>query len=119
MSKNRGDGVSTPDATSGAEEPQPRRVSRRAMLQAGTVGAVAVGTIGAFPGVLTGLGGAAFASPGSPELGSPELDTPADQGPIVAHVKDASTGEVSLFVGEREITYQDRALVRHLTRAAR
>jgi hypothetical protein len=94
----------------------PHRVSRRAMLQAGTAGVVAVGAIGALPGVFAGTAGSAFAATtGSTHRDG--IDAPAGEEPIVAHVKDASTGEVSLFVGEREITYEDRALVQHLIRA--
>lgn len=88
------------------------------MLQAGTAGAVAVGAIGAFPGALAALG-APVSAGATGSTRSESAGSPAGQEPIVAHVKDASTGEVSLFVGEREITYEDRALVQHLVRATR
>jgi hypothetical protein len=38
---------------------------------------------------------------------------------VVAHVRNASTGEVSIMVGERELAYTDRALVARLLKGAR
>lgn len=37
--------------------------------------------------------------------------------PVVAHVRDAATGEVALMVGTREIVYRDPALVARLLKA--
>jgi hypothetical protein len=39
--------------------------------------------------------------------------------PLVAHVKDLSTGEISLFQGEREVLVRSPALARGLMSAAR
>ena len=39
--------------------------------------------------------------------------------PLLAHVKDLSTGEISLFQGEREVVIRDPALARRLFSAAR
>jgi hypothetical protein len=41
------------------------------------------------------------------------------EGPIVAHIRDATSGDISLYVGEREIAYRDPALVQKLTHLAR
>jgi hypothetical protein len=41
------------------------------------------------------------------------------EGPIVAHIRDAASGDISLYVGEREIAYRDPALVQKLTHLAR
>jgi hypothetical protein len=38
--------------------------------------------------------------------------------PIVAHVRNARTGELSLLVGEREVTVHDRDLAARIARAA-
>lgn len=96
-------------------------LTRRAMLKAGTVGAAAVGMAGAFPGVLSGLAasgpelsGAGAAAPEAEGLATAELSAP-----IVAHITDASAGELSVYVGEREIVYRDPELVRRLIRAGR
>ena len=96
-------------------------VTRRAVLKAGTVGAAAVGMVGAFPGVLSGLAAS------GPELSGAAADAPEAEGlaatelsaPIVAHITDASAGELSVYVGEREITYRDPQLVQRLIRAGR
>jgi hypothetical protein len=37
----------------------------------------------------------------------------------VAHVTDAATGDLSIYVGEREVAFRDPVLVEHLLRAAR
>ena len=39
-------------------------------------------------------------------------------GPLVLHVRNAATGEVSLMVGTTETVYRDRELVGSLLRAA-
>ena len=38
---------------------------------------------------------------------------------LVVHVRNAQTGELSFYVGEREITVYDRALAARLTAAAK
>ena len=38
----------------------------------------------------------------------------ASQGPIVAHVRDAATGEVAVMTGTKEVVYRDPELVDRL-----
>jgi hypothetical protein len=38
--------------------------------------------------------------------------------PLVAHVKDLQTGEISLYQGERQVIYKDPALAARLYRAS-
>ncbi len=38
---------------------------------------------------------------------------------LVAHVKNARTGEISLFIGHREVTIRDRKVAARLIRATR
>ena len=45
-------------------------------------------------------------------------DAAASGGPIVAYIEDASSGSISLMVGESEIVVHDLDLVRRLARAA-
>jgi hypothetical protein len=94
-------------------------VSRRSFLRTGTLSAAAVGVLAsapALPGFLQGLEADAPAAEGA---GTDAEAAAADvAGPIFAHVTNASSGELSLYVGERQIAYRDPALVQHLLRAA-
>jgi hypothetical protein len=95
-------------------------VSRRTFLGRGSLAVAAAGVLSSVPG-LSGL------------LGSAEADAPAadasvagtDAGaadltePLVAHVRDISTGEMSVFNGTREIVLRDPRLANQLLRAAR
>jgi hypothetical protein len=38
--------------------------------------------------------------------------------PVVAYIRDASTGEISLFVGSREVTLHDSGIATKLASAA-
>ena len=101
------------------------RLSRRAVLRVGTIGAAAIGAVGAFPGLLGELTSAgpevsAGASEGTAVATEAEaVSASALEAPIVAHIRDAATGDISLYVGEREIAYRDPALVQRLTHLAR
>ena len=44
---------------------------------------------------------------------------PAHDGPVVAYLRDAKSGEVTVLVNQREITVKDRKLAARLARAAR
>jgi hypothetical protein len=46
-----------------------------------------------------------------------ELSTATLAEPLVAHVRDLTTGEISLMVGEREIIFRDPGLVVRLLNA--
>ena len=51
-----------------------------------------------------------------PERTDPKTRVPEE--PVVAYVRDAKRGEVTVAAGTAEHTYRDRALVRRLLRAA-
>ena len=87
------------------------KLTRRGFLKKTTVGAAAVGALIAVPGLAK-----------VPEASAaPAMDlSPAElSGPLVAHVRNLSTGEIALMVGTREIVYHDRKLAARLVRAAR
>ena len=98
-------------------------LSRRALLRTGTLGAAAAGAASAFPGL---IGGLVTAGPEASGVASdlsaetPELDGMAAESatPLVAHITNASTGEMSIFVGERQISFTDAQLAQRLLRAA-
>lgn len=94
-------------------------VSRRGFLGRGSLGVAAAGLLAAAPaGAVTALiGGAAEA---------PAVEDDADdlsglssgvEGPVVAHIRDLSSGEISVFTGEREVVIRDAAVAARLLRA--
>src|SRR5579863_9108836 len=94
-------------------------VSRRGFLkQAGAAAVVAVaGTslAGAPAGVAGALGTAHAAK--EPEL-RPEEELRSGED-LVAQVVNAKTGEISLFVGHRQVTVHDKSVAARLVRATR
>jgi len=94
-------------------------VSRRGFFkQAGAAAAVAAvaGSVAITP---LGMAGAAASSRSTSE---PELSASEDLAAheeLVAHVKNARTGEISLFIGHREVTFHDRKVAARLVRATR
>ncbi|MGC2175026.1 MAG: hypothetical protein WA614_06155 [Acidimicrobiales bacterium] len=95
-------------------------VSRRQFFKhAGSAAAIAV-VAGAATSPL-GVVGAGASALGARDHESPlapheELTTDES---LVAHVKDSRTGEISLFIGHREVTLRDRKVAARLIRAAR
>jgi hypothetical protein len=71
---------------------------------------------------ISGAGVAAAAvAPSAMAAGRPATDSPeqaAASGALLAYVRDASTGEVTLMKGENEIVVRDAALVRALAKHA-
>jgi hypothetical protein len=94
-------------------------LSRRSFLTKGSLVVAAGGMVGAVPG----LGSLLQVT----EAEAPEVDGAAtdaeiaasNSAPLVAHVKDLQSGEISLYQGENHITYRDPALAARLFRAAR
>ncbi|HXQ90112.1 MAG TPA: hypothetical protein VN768_01070 [Acidimicrobiales bacterium] len=95
-------------------------MSRRTFLGRGSLAIVGAGLLSSVPG-MSGLLGAA-------ETEAPAADASvagADAGaanlsePLVAQVRDVSTGEISLFNGTREVIVRDPQLAGQLARAIR
>ncbi|MGH9227466.1 MAG: hypothetical protein ACRD07_01840 [Acidimicrobiales bacterium] len=89
-------------------------VTRRSFLIKGSAGAVGAAGLAA--------GGLALSSAVAADTEEPELrpDEAADvPGPVLVDIKDAATGEVEVLVGEREVSFTDKALVAKVLRAAR
>ncbi len=78
-----------------------------------TIGVLAVGVLAAAPNL------AAVVENSAPDVPAAETELSAATltEPMLAHVRDVATGEVSLMVGEREIIYRDPQLVMRLLRA--
>ncbi|MGH9076561.1 MAG: hypothetical protein ACRDY0_03775 [Acidimicrobiales bacterium] len=97
--------------------------SRRAFLRNVSAGAVAVGAAAATPGILGGLSAASAgtevagpASPG-PLPAGPLPAGPLPAGPLMAYIRDPGSGEISVMVGTRQVTYRDPGLAARLAQA--
>ena len=88
-------------------------ISRRKFLGAAAGGAVVVGAAAvAAPSVLGG---------GSDTSGTPRShagEALSVDGPVLAHLRDAKTGEISVFAGTREVVIRDRSVANALLAAA-
>ena len=91
-------------------------VSRRGLLRNGSLAVVGAG-----------LAGVALKAPDasaavrSPATASQSAALPAGaslDGPLIAHVKDLSTGEIGVYMGTSEVTFRDPQLAAKLYRAA-
>ena|SRR5579871_5285578 len=95
-------------------------VSRRGLLRNGSLAVAGVGLAGAVPAGLAPRAPAAGAADRSPSTAaeSAALLTGASlDGPLVAHVKDLSTGEIGVYMGTSEVTFRDPHLAAKLYRA--
>jgi len=88
-------------------------ISRRIFLRNASVGVAAAGTAAAAPGLMS-LAGTELSSDGA-AVGS----LPSVEGPIVAHVVDASTGTVAVYHGTEEVIVHNPSLVSALHAALR
>lgn len=95
-------------------------VSRRSFLQKGSLTAAAVGVVGSVPG-LSGLLASSAPELPAAETGATQVegDVGALSEPLVAHVTNLGTGDISLYQGEREVLIRDPALASRLFSAAR
>jgi hypothetical protein len=87
------------------------KVTRRTFLST-TVGAA--GGVAAM-GLIAGPSTLVEAAQNVAEAG----DGPVAREPMTAYVRDASTGEIAVMVGHREVVTKDPQLIRRLQRAAR
>jgi hypothetical protein len=95
-------------------------LSRRNFLRRGTFTAAAVAVAGSVPGLSTLVAGTTANAP-AVEAGVDDVgdDAGALSEPLIAQVKDVTTGEMSLFQGEREVVVRIPELARSLLSAAR
>lgn len=95
-------------------------VSRRMFFKhAGAAAAVAVVAGTAASPLALGTAGAATLSGRDSEPVLAPGEELASHESLVAHVKDSRTGEISLFIGQREVTLHDRKVAARLVRASR
>jgi hypothetical protein len=96
-------------------------VSRRQFFKgAGAAAAVAVvaTTATVSPLGIAGAGASKLAARDHETPLAPHEELTTDES-LVAHVKNSRTGEISLFIGQREVTLHDRKVAARLIRATR
>ena len=89
-------------------------ISRRRFLRDASMGAAAIGTAAAWAPGLAGL-----ASSSGPEVSSDVSSVASVEGPVVAHVIDASSGTVAVYHGTEEVIVHSPSLVSALHGALR
>jgi hypothetical protein len=92
-------------------------ISRRHFLRNASIGAAATGVVAA--GGLNLLTGAASAGAATPSKATPPAGPILEGSGVVAHVVDAKSGQISLFVGTKHINYTNQALAQELLKATR
>jgi hypothetical protein len=92
-------------------------LSRRMFLKRGSVAVALAGAASSLPvlPVLSEVGDSGPASSAPAEL--PDGADLAE--PLIAHVRDLGRGEISLFVGEREVIVRDPSLATRIFHASR
>ena len=96
-----------------------KNVSRRGLLRNGSLAVVGVGLVGAVPTGLAPKAPDASAADHSPATAPESAALVADaglDGPLVAHVKNLSTGEIGVYMGTSEVTFRDPHLAAKLYR---
>jgi hypothetical protein len=94
-------------------------LSRRLFLKRGSLGVVAAGIATSVPGMslISSLGSDSGDAGEAASVSSAEVDSANVAGPLVAHVTDLSTGQISVFLGENEYSYRDPQMAARLLRA--
>lgn len=92
-------------------------VSRRLLLQVGTLGAAAAGLVASAPNFTNLLAGVTEDAPAVTGVATDAVTiAPSVDGPIIAHITDVSAGNVSIYLGDQEYSFQDHGLVQQLLR---
>ena len=90
------------------------KLTRRGFLGQTSAGMATLGLLAAVPlATSPEMTDIAASDAAATELSAAEL-----AGPLVAHISNLATGEISLMAGTREIIYRDPELVARLLRAA-
>jgi hypothetical protein len=100
------------------DTPEEHRLSRRGLVKVAvgtaTVGAVAVGSARtpALAASVTETG--SHTAPGTSGRGQAPDAAPAITGELLVHVRDARTGDLDLYLGDRRLQVRDRDLAARL-----
>jgi hypothetical protein len=93
-------------------------LSRRHFITRGSVAVAAAGVVASVPGLSSAL---ALGGSEAPATESVVADVTAGEmtEPLVAHVSDLATGEISVFSGTQEVVFHDQNLAHRLFNASR
>jgi hypothetical protein len=94
-------------------------MSRRGLLRNGSLSVVGAGLVAAASAGLAlraSDAGAADRPPATAPQSADLLTGASLDGPLVAHVKDLSTGEIGVYMGTSEVTFRDPHLAAKLYR---
>jgi hypothetical protein len=95
-------------------------LSRRAFLIRSSVGAAAIAVGSALPGLPGLLSEAEGEAPAADDAATSAVsEAPSMTQPLIAHITDLQSGEMSLYMGEREFTVNDPGLASRLFGAAK
>lgn len=95
-------------------------LSRRTFLIRGSLGAAAIATASAMPGLPALLSTAEDEAPAADDAATTAVaNAPSMTQPLIAHITDLKSGEMSLFMGEQEFTVNDPGLANRLFGAAK
>ncbi len=93
--------------------------TRRGFIKQTSMSVATVGVLAAIPG-LNAMPALATATESlAPDVAATEMSAATIAGPLVAHISDFASGEISLLVGTQEIVYRDPDLVMRLLNAVK
>ena len=95
-------------------------LSRRVFLIRGSLGAAAVGAAAAMPALPAFISAADSEAPAADDAATAAIEgAPTMSEPLIAHIKDLQTGEMTLCMGQQEFSYSDPDLATRIFRAAK
>jgi len=100
------------------------KLTRRAFLVRGSAAAGVAGAVAAMPGLPALLAAGAPEAATTAEAVAPEAsdllpEEVAAAEPLVAHVRDLTTGTMDLYIGKQQISYTNPQIAAQLLRATR
>ena len=87
------------------------KLTRSGFIKKTSAGAATIGALAAAPSLT--------AAHAASEALAPDHTSAALREPMLAHVRNAASGEIAILVGTREVIVHDRELVKRLAKAAR
>lgn len=93
--------------------------TRRGFIKQTSTSVATIGVLASIPGLNAIPALSAAAEPVATDASAAGLSAATIAGPLVAHISDFASGEISLLVGTQEIVYRDPELVMRLLNAVK